>query len=339
MVKPTVTELLLDLTRIDSPSGNETAFFDYVEYILHSMKFEIQYDYYGNMIAYRNIRSYKKPILFAFHGDKVSTGEPIKGMIKDGFVISDGKNSIGADNKASLACLIHVLKNRNDEEPIEILLTRMEEEGFIGARNLDRTMIKAEIGITMDGGSIGEITIGSKYWTNILLKSKKDIKDIERWLKNRTTKSDWGITVKSYNNNAYNFSLSILTPESNIDEFIKETCKMLGPDKIKVMRQCPGFDVTNNEKFITFVKDSIKETGIEAKLIFDDIAPEVCVLNSKGIQCVNIGDGVMDEHEVYERVLISDLEKNVAIINKILDNYLHLTPASTLTNGSSPFAG
>ena len=56
---------------------------------------------------------------------------------------------------------------------------------------------------------------------------------------------------------------------------------------------------------------------------------EVCVLNSKGIQCVNIGDGVMDEHEVYERVLISDLEKNVAIINKILDNYLHLTPAST----------
>lgn len=45
MVKPTVTELLLDLTRIDSPSGNETVFFDYVEYILRSMKFEIQYDY------------------------------------------------------------------------------------------------------------------------------------------------------------------------------------------------------------------------------------------------------------------------------------------------------
>ena len=321
--------MLACLARVDSPSGNETAFFDYLSGLLQEMSFLIQYDDYGNMIAHRRGKDNREPILFAFHGDKVSNGNEIEAIIEDGYIVSNGMNSLGADNKAGIACLLTVLQKREIDEPVEILITRMEEEGFIGARNLDRTMIKATVGITMDGGNVGEITISSKYWTSIAMKSDSKKEELEDKLKSWAAVKNHAIWFNKSACTGYDLEMNLLTCESDNDEIIEEIIRQTKSIKQRVTRKCPGFSIPIDHAIVKLAIDSIADLGFEPKIVYDEISPEVCILNSKGIQCINIGDGVINEHELNEKVLISDLEKNCVIISNILDKYKHRTTAST----------
>lgn len=329
MTVKTPAEMLACLARIDSPSGHETAFFDYISGFLQEMSFSIQYDDYGNMVAYRRAKNNYEPILFAFHGDKVSNGNEIEAIIEDGYVVSNGMNSLGADNKAAIACLISVLKQRDFDEPVEILITRMEEEGFIGARNLDRTMIKANVGVTMDGGCVGEVTLSSKYWTSIAMKSDNRKDEVEEELKKWATQNNYEIWFTKNACTGYDVEMNLLTCQSDNDEIVEEILRQAKSTRQKVTRKCPGFNIPLDHDIVKIALSSILDLGVEPKIVNDDISPEVCVLNSKGILCINLGDGVINEHELNEKVLISDLEKNCAIISNILDKYKHRTTAST----------
>ena len=314
-------EIFLDLVKIDSPSGNEYEFLNYIDILLTKLGFIIKYDKYNNLIAKNNFKLEKPSILFAFHSDKVSTKKEINPIIKNNYILSDGNNSIGADNKASLACLLWILINNKYDFPIEITLTRMEEEGFIGARNLDFSLISSKLGVMIDGGLIGEMVISSNYWTKILFKYDNDVNKIKSKIDKLKYSSINRSQLSNEKNDVYNLCIDLFSTISNIDQEIYNIIENTEIANYKILRKCPGYNIKDNEYIYEIIYHSIKQSNIEPKITNDLIGNEVCIYNSIGIKMINIGDGVIDCHEVSEKIKISDMEKTCEILSNLLVKY------------------
>jgi tripeptide aminopeptidase len=81
-------------------------------------------------------------------------------------IVSDGTTILGGDCKAGVAAIMEALESIfEDGTPhmaIEVALTREEEIGLVGARNLDFSMIRAKEAIVFDGeGPASQITSAS----------------------------------------------------------------------------------------------------------------------------------------------------------------------------------
>lgn len=106
------------------------------------------------------------PIYFTSHMDTVVPGKGVKPSIKDGYVVTDGTTVLGADDKAGLAVMlevIRVLKEQNiPHGEIQFIITVGEESGLVGAKALDRSLIKAKYGFALDSdGKVGDIVVAA----------------------------------------------------------------------------------------------------------------------------------------------------------------------------------
>lgn len=98
--------------------------------------------------------------------DTVVPGNGVKPSIKDGYVVTDGTTILGADDKAGLAAMfeaLRVLKEENIEHgTIQFIITVGEESGLVGAKALDRNLVKAKYGFALDSdGKVGNIVVAA----------------------------------------------------------------------------------------------------------------------------------------------------------------------------------
>ena len=90
----------------------------------------------------------------------------VKPSIKDGYVVTDGTTILGADDKTGLSVMfetIRVLKEQNiPHGDIQFIITVGEESGLVGAKALDRSLIKAKYGYALDSdGKVGNIVVAA----------------------------------------------------------------------------------------------------------------------------------------------------------------------------------
>lgn len=84
----------------------------------------------------------------------------IKMFIEDGFVRARG-TTLGADNGIGVAAIMAVLEdNTLKHPPMEALFTIDEEAGMTGAKQLDASLLKAEILLNLDTEEDDEVDIG-----------------------------------------------------------------------------------------------------------------------------------------------------------------------------------
>ena len=96
----------MEMVRIDSESGNEARFMEYLLGEASALGARAALDGYGNLIAAFPAKgaSTTGPILLSCHGDTVKPGvgiEPVLGS--DGVIRSGGDTILGADDKAGIA--------------------------------------------------------------------------------------------------------------------------------------------------------------------------------------------------------------------------------------------
>ena len=112
MKKSELLELFLNLCRIDSPSGEEEALGDYIIKHLARHKIRAGRDAYGNVIA--TVAGEGKPLVLSAHMDTVEPGRGVKPVFRNGVVRTDGRTTLGADDKAGLAAAIAVAEEAVD---------------------------------------------------------------------------------------------------------------------------------------------------------------------------------------------------------------------------------
>ena len=149
-----------ELVQIDSPSDEEEDMAIHLTDRLDRLGFTVVRDAHGNVIASEEGQD---PLLLSAHMDTVEPGRGINPIIKGDRITSDGTTILGGDCKAGVAAIMEglesVAENGISRRPLQVVFTRGEEIGLVGATNLDYSLINAKEAVVFDGnGPVNTIT-------------------------------------------------------------------------------------------------------------------------------------------------------------------------------------
>lgn len=170
-----VLEEFYELVKIDSPTRDERKVADRLKTGLEALNLTVSEDKAGDVIGGNcgNVFGYLKGnipetpvILLSAHMDTVEPGREIEPLLKNGVITSAGNTILGADNKAGIVPILEALRIIQEHNiphgDIQVVFCVAEEGGLNGSRNLDQSLLKADIGFVLDAeGRPGKITLSA----------------------------------------------------------------------------------------------------------------------------------------------------------------------------------
>lgn len=170
-----LTDLFETLAKIPSPSMHEDTVAEKIVSLLNGYGVSARRDAFGNVRAeIPATDETKEPLLLSAHMDVVGDFSPVN-VVKDGDVLkTDGKRTLGADDKAGVACAMMLAKTVANDKTLkhgglEIVFTRDEEQNMSGARALDFGTFKSEYVLVLDGDRLGDFQIAGAGYTKMIL--------------------------------------------------------------------------------------------------------------------------------------------------------------------------
>ncbi len=168
-----IRDLFLELVQIDSHSLEEAAVAKRCADELIKLGFTVEFDgagealggTTGNLIATLPGDPSLPVRMLAAHMDTVRPGNGVKPRVDaDGVVWSDGSTVLGADDKAGITAILgavrEIVESGAPHGTIQVVFTIAEEIGLQGAKHIDRSKLKATMGLSLDsGGNLGTIVI------------------------------------------------------------------------------------------------------------------------------------------------------------------------------------
>lgn len=339
-----LTQTFLDLVRIDSPSGHEEKVREYVVEFVKKLGLESVQDKRGNLIV--KVDGVGEPLFLGAHLDTVEPGRNIKPQIISGIIKSDGNTILGADNKVAVAAILEVLKhlieNKIQTRPLDVVFTLAEEEDF-GSADLDYKKIKAKKGYIFDSlVSLGSIITASPFYNKLDIKiigkaahaSLPDqainalrifnvaLNGIKLGRINNKTIANIGMINGGHARNTIPGEITISGEVRSfaekeveayskfiVDKFREIVMRFGGKIDAEIIKENPGYEYDKNDEFILKTKKIIKNFGLKPVLVKKWACSDANIFNSKGIKVLNLGDGVCNPHTVKENVSISDIIK------------------------------
>lgn len=152
-IRSRIRQAFLDLIAIDGIYPYEDKVKNYVRGRLQKAKVLHQEDSFGNIII--TIPGTGEPVLYSTHLDIPEPAPAVKYKEEGDLIISDGTGILGADPKSGLAVLLEyaadiIGQDPGSHVPVEILLTRGEETGLVGARGADYSLLRSKLGLVLD---------------------------------------------------------------------------------------------------------------------------------------------------------------------------------------------
>lgn len=147
---------------IESPSFKEAVIAKYLEQRFKKLGAEIEFDDAGakigsdsgNLIARIPENKSGEPLLLSAHMDTVTPADNVEPVLKDGIFTSAGETILGGDDKSGIVEIIEALEVLQEENipyvSLEIVISICEEQGLLGAKQLDFSQFKAQHGIALD---------------------------------------------------------------------------------------------------------------------------------------------------------------------------------------------
>ena len=147
---------------IDSPSFKEAAMAEYLEHRFKQLGGSVEFDDAGavigsnsnNMIIRFSGNKVGEPLLLSAHMDTVTPAENVEPVLNDGIFTSAGATILGGDDKSGIVEIIEALEVLHEQQiphvPLEIAITIGEEQGLLGAKQLDFSQFKAKQGLALD---------------------------------------------------------------------------------------------------------------------------------------------------------------------------------------------
>lgn len=176
--KNKLLEIFATLVQIPSPSLKEDKLIRWIQDFCKKNLINCELDDYENVyIKIAGNSSDKKPILLSAHMDVVGDSSQVNLKIDGDFIKTDGKRTLGADDKAGVACALMlaydlVQQNEFEHGGLEIVLTRDEEHGMSGIKHADFKKLESKYVLVLDADKLGQILVSGASYTNAILKVK-----------------------------------------------------------------------------------------------------------------------------------------------------------------------
>jgi len=354
-----LTRNLCELVGIDSESGDEK---EVLEFLRNKVERELngqcQLDSYGNLICKIAAKDSPvlEPLMLAAHADTVKPGKGVKPVVKDGFIYSSGDTVLGADCKAGITEILEAVATSRKHPPLEIVFTRQEEIGFLGAKNLDYSLLKSKRGLLVDMDALDVIVIGTPSFMDINIEitgkgahagmePEKGVSAIKAAALAIAVLKDGRIDFETTSNFGI-IQAGIITNAVPDKCTVKAEVRSLNNDKcialsntykevFEVMARSIGAkaDVSLNLGFkaaripedapmVQVAREALESAGIhDPKVMVITGGLESAVYNDKGIETIPIGTGARNEHSTSESVSIEDMKTVVRILQHILERF------------------
>jgi len=350
-----LVDTFCDMVRISSESGQEAQFIAYLK-DLFSSRFDATCttDGYGNLVAKIPAKgsTMEEPVLFGVHGDTVKPGQDIEPVLENEVIRSKGETILGADDKAGIAELVEGIETTDRRPPLEIVVTREEELGLQGSRNLDMSLLDAKIGFVIDMDDLDAVVVGgpSKMSIDLEITGKAAHAGME---------PEKGISaIRAASHAVVMLKEGRIDPETTVNVGIINGGEIRNgvPEKAVLSLECRSLShdkcVQQYELIKKVFETSARAIGATVEITMDlsykaaklaedswpvqvakqamervGITPQVRVIgggtdasfyNANGIQTVVIGAGMRNEHSKDEHIAVKDMETAVRTIGEIL---------------------
>jgi len=354
-----MTDRLIDrfcsMVRIDSESGNEAPFIEAMKARLEEeLGAECTVDAHGNLVARVAAKGCEgiDPIFLGAHADTVKPGIGIEPVVEDGVVQSKGNTILGADDKAGLAAIVEAVASASRRPTVEIVITRGEEVGLVGAKNLDLSLLTATRGYIVDSDSLNEIVIGGPTHASL------DVEIVGKAA--HAAFPEGGISAIRVAANAIpRFQEGRLDDETvaNVGTIEGGAIRNGVPETVKIKAECRSLThekcvtqaeamkrafeeaagdvgatanvdlryeyvaskVSEDSDTVRLAKDAIAAVGLEPATRVILGGTDALVLSGRGLDAVVLGFGGKGAHSVDEHIAVADLEKATDILRTLLE--------------------
>lgn len=344
----------MEMVRIDSESGNEARFMEYLLRETIALGGQAALDGYGNLIAAFPAKgsAASEPILISCHGDTVKPGvgiEPVLG--DDGVIRSAGDTILGADDKAGIAEVLETLRTAPVRPPIELAVSRQEEVGLLGVRAMDFSRITARRGFLMDNDTLDTIVIGGPTYVaidvairgkgahagmepekgiNAIRAAAEAIAALRLGRLDHETTANVGVIHGGLIRNGVPSECSFLA-ECRSGDHAKAAAlaeEMVGTIRtrieaagarveIAVDEKCQAVRIPEDAWSVRVARQALATVGVDARPVFITGFTDASVYNNRGIEMAVVGIGAQNEHSTEECVAVADMERAVRMLTEI----------------------
>lgn len=350
-----MVDLFMDMVRIDSESGNEEAFLTWLEPLFQELGARTERDAYGNLMAFlpgKNCPASCPPVLLSCHGDTVMPGQGIVPVLEDGVIRSQGETILGADDKAGIAELLETLRTAPCHPPLEMAISRQEEVGLLGVKNLDFSKLSATRGFLLDNDELETVVVGGPSYITL------DVA-IEGRAAHAGMEPEKGINAIQAASRAISaLPLGRLDPRStaNVGVIRGGLIRNGVPDKTSFQAECRSLEHTRALEICSSMEHIIRKeveaygarvdiqtrilceavaipeeaptvqialkalsmAGIQARTTFITGFTDASIYNNRGIEMAVVGIGARLEHSTQEHIHVRDMERAVLALTHML---------------------
>ena len=344
-----------DMVRIASESGEEKEFLDWLaQRWVEDLGVACERDDYGNLIARLPGRACsREPLLLCAHADTVRPGVGIEPVVEDGVIRARGGTVLGADDKAGIAAIWFGIKAASRHPPLEIVITREEEVGLLGVKNLDTSRLTAKTGFVLDGEAFDEVVIGgpSHFLIDVTVHGKaahagmdpeqgvSAIKAAARAIArlpegriDHETTANVGVIQGGEIRNGVPAKATVqaecrsLSHDKAVEladtyrrTFEEEASALGARAEVVVELAYRAVSLAEDEPAVLLARQAIRALGLVPKLRLICGGTDASILNARGIRCAVLGMGARAPHTPDEHIRVADLELAAELVKKLLE--------------------
>ena len=293
-----------------------------------------------------------EPIFLCAHLDTVPATAPVEPVVADGMVRNGAGAILGADDKAAVAAMLEatrrLLAENRPHAGIELLFTAREEVGLEGAFAFDHTRLRARLGYVYDQAApIGTVILGAPSSRSL------EVTFHGRAAHAGMYPDDGRSAIAAAARAISEFRLGRVDEDStaNVGTITGGTATNIVPewctfeaearshdeDKLadlvgemqnaitfaatvadcevetRARKSYRGYRFAKSDDAVVLAVRALESSGYEVVYDRSGGAADANVFNERGLQCVNLANGMIDIHTPDERIAVADLEGMVDV--------------------------
>jgi tripeptide aminopeptidase len=312
----------------------------------------------GNVFTRLEPNAAGEPVFLCAHFDTVPPTDSIEPVVEDGIVRNAQPTILGGDNKAAVAVMLEatrrVLAENRRHAGLELVFTPKEEVGLLGAYAFDHQRLVARTGYVYDqAAAIGEVILGapSAHQLDITFhgraahagmypeEGRSAIAAAARAISERrlgrideeTTANVGEIRGGTAANIVPEWCSLVAEARSHDDRKLADVVQEMQDAvtfaagvaecqvETAIKRTYRSYRFKRGDLPVRLAADALERCGFEPTYTLSGGAADANVFNERGLQCVNLANGMAEIHTPDEHIAVADLEAMVEVTLALLD--------------------
>ena len=293
-----------------------------------------------------------EPLFFCAHLDTVPAVDELEPVVEDGIVRNARPAILGGDNKAAVVAMLEgvrrVLVENRGHAGIELLFTSKEETGLQGAYAFDHTRLRARTGYVYDQAEpIGGVILGAPSAHSIevifhgrashagmfpeegrsaIAAAARAIAEMRLGRVDEVTTANIGMIEGGGAANVVpDYCRLVGEARSHDERRLAEQVQAMqdaitfaaGVSECEVettfTRHYTAYRFAKDDRAVSLATAALEQCGFEPRYAISGGAADANVFNERGLQCVNLANGMAEIHTPDEHIAVADIDAMVDV--------------------------